>query len=306
MEFENRNIHLIDISYFMHRGFHAMKSFGVEIGGLRKPTGHIIGVLNYIKKIKEFDKKAIIFLAIDDLPIAKIQLLESLDISYKDGRAKNEYNIRQDTNLICDLAYQIPDIYSVFSEGEEADDIIATLASKYKANNYVYIHSSDKDLVQLLDRHCFIITEWDSNTPIKTTIDNYKTSSKYEKAFLNCNPRKLTYYRAIIGDASDNLKGLYRFPRKLAKLIAENTKDITDFKDAVRKYSRLATNSQLKYLDLLEESYNKVAIYYEVMKLKDNLKLEFDRTLKPVKKDIEQLELNNFKKFLESMNIHIV
>lgn len=306
MKLKNKNVHLIDFSYFLHRSYHAMKSFGVEINGFRKPTGHIIGVLNYIKKIKEFDNKAVIFLALDDLPISKIQLLESINIGYKDGRAKNEYNIRQDTNLICSLAYQVPDVYSVYSEGEEADDIISTLASKYKDDNYVYIHSSDKDLVQLLDRHCYIVTEWDGGTPIKTTLDNYKTSPKYEKAFLNCNPRKLTYFRAIVGDASDNMPGLYRFPRKLAKLIAENTKSIDDFSHALDKYTRLATPSQIKYLALLEESFDKVAIYYKVMKLKVDLKLEFERVLTPVKKDIEQLELNSFKKYLESMNINLI
>ena len=42
------------------------------------------------------------------------------------------------------------------------------------------------------------------------------------------------------------------------------------------------------------------------MKLKDNLSLEFDRSLVPVKKHIEQLELNSFKKYLESMNINII
>ena len=306
MEFKNKNIHLVDLSYFMHRGYHALSSMSVTIDGFTKPTGHIVGVLNYLKKIRDYDPNSIILLAIDDLPIRKIQLLESINIAYKDGRAKNAYNIRQDTNLICDLAYHLPNVYSVFSEGQEADDVIATLASKYKKDNYVYIHSSDKDLVQLLDRHCFIITEWDGNKPIKTTIDNYKTSSKYEKAFLNCNPYKLTYFRAIVGDASDNLKGLYRFPRKLAKLIAENTSKLEDFKNARNKYAKLATPTQVKYLTMLEESYDKLEIYYEVMKLKMDLPIEFDRQLKSVKDDIKLLKLNSYKKYLESLKITIV
>lgn len=306
MDIKNRNIHLVDFSYFLHRGYHSMHNMKVEVNGFMKPVGHILGVLNYIKKIKDYDDKAIVFLALDDLPVHKIQLLESVDVAYKDGRAKNEYNIRQDTNLICDLAYYIPDVYSVFSEGEEADDIIASLTYKYKKDNRIFIHSSDKDLVQLLDRRCYIITEWDNGTPIKTTLDSYKTSEKYEKAFLNCNPYKLTYFRAIVGDASDNLKGLYRFPRKLAKLIAENTSDISDFKNATNKYARLSTPTQMKYLTLLEESYDKVAIYYEVMKLKTDLPLEISRTLKPIKKTLDELKLKSYINYLKIHNIDII
>ena len=197
MTFTNKDIHLVDFSFYLHRSYHVMKNMKVNINGFEKPTGHIKGVLDYIKRIKEYNKDAIIFLCLDDLPIHKMKLLESVGVIYKDGRAKNEYNIKQDTDLICNLAYLIPGVYTAFCEGEEADDIISTLCYKYKKDNKIFIHSSDKDLVQLLDKQCYIITEWDNATPIKTTLDTYKTSEKYEKAFLNCVPHKLTYYRTI-------------------------------------------------------------------------------------------------------------
>ena len=306
MTFTNKDIHLVDFSFYLHRSYHVMKNMKVTINGMEKPTGHIKGVLDYIKRIKESNRDAIIFLCLDDLPIHKIQLLESINIIYKDGRAKNEYNIRQDTDLICNLAYFVPNVYTAFCEGEEADDVISTLCHKYKKDNKVFIHSSDKDLVQLLDKQCYIITEWDGATPIKTTLDNYKTSPKYEKAFLNCVPHKLTYFRTIVGDSSDNMKGLYRFPRRLAKMIAENTKSIEDFKEATTKFKRFTSPTQMKYLQAMEESYTKLSIYYEVMKLKNNLDIEIDRTIVSVKKDIEQLKLESYRRYLESLNIKIL
>ena len=306
MTFTNKDIHLVDFSFYLHRSYHVMKNMKVNINGFDKPTGHIKGVLDYIRRIKEYNKDAIIFLCLDDLPIHKMKLLESVGVIYKDGRAKNEYNIKQDTDLICNLAYLIPGVYTAFCEGEEADDIISTLCHRYKESNKIFIHSSDKDLVQLLDKHCYIITEWDGAMPIKTTLDTYKTSEKYAKAFLNCVPHKLTYYRAIVGDSSDNMKGIYRFPRRLAKMIAENTKDIEDFKDATSKFKRFTSPTQMKYLQALEESYNKLSIYYEVMKLKTNLDIEIDRTIVSVKKDIQQLKLESYRRYLESLNIKII
>ena len=306
MTFTNKDIHLVDFSFYLHRSYHVMKNMKANINGFDKPTGHIKGVLDYIRRIKEYNKDAIIFLCLDDLPIHKMKLLESVGVIYKDGRAKNEYNIKQDTDLICNLAYLIPGVYTAFCEGEEADDIISTLCHRYKENNKVFIHSSDKDLVQLLDKHCYIITEWDGAMPIKTTLDTYKASEKYAKAFLNCVPHKLTYYRAIVGDSSDNMKGIYRFPRRLAKMIAENTKDIEDFKDATSKFKRFTSPTQMKYLQALEESYNKLSIYYEVMKLKTNLDIEIDRTIVSVKKDIQQLKLESYRRYLESLNIKII
>ena len=130
MTFTNKDIHLVDFSFYLHRSYHVMKNMKVTINGMEKPTGHIKGVLDYIKRIKEYNRDAIIFLCLDDLPIHKIQLLESINIIYKDGRAKNEYNIRQDTDLICNLAYFVPNVYTAFCEGEEADDVIpVTVAS---------------------------------------------------------------------------------------------------------------------------------------------------------------------------------
>ena len=306
MDYKNKNIHLVDLSYYLHRSYHIFKDLSVTINGFTKPTGHIKGCLDYIKKIKDNNKDAIIFLCLDDLPVKKILLLENIGVIYKDGRAKNEYNIKQDIDLICNLAYHTPGVYTAFCEGEEADDVISTLAYKYKKDNFVYIHSGDKDLVQLLDNRCYIVTEWSLNSPIKTTLDTYQTSEKYNKAFLNCNPKKLTFYRCIVGDASDNMKGLYRFPRKLAKLIAENTRNIEDYKCAVDKYSRFATKTQIKYLELLQESFETVNTYYDVMKLKTDLSLEIDRVLVPIKKDILQLQLKTYEKFLKDSNISII
>lgn len=303
MEFKNKSIHLVDLSFYLHRSYHVMKYLTVNINGFDRPTGHIKGCLDYIKKIRDNNKDSIIFLCLDDYPIKKMLLLENVGVAYKDGRAKNEFNIKQDIPLICNLAYQLPNVYSAFCDDEEADDVISTLANKYKKDNFVFIHSGDKDLVQLLDNRCYIVTEWDGSNIIKTTLDTYKTSEKYEKAFLNCNPKKLTYYRCIVGDASDNMKGLYRFPRKLAKVIAENTKDIEDFKIAVDKYSKYATKTQIKYLQLLQESYKLMSTYYEVMKLKNDLPIEIDRTIVSVKKDIEQLKLVSFKSYLNTLNI---
>ena len=102
------------------------------------------------------------------------------------------------------------------------------------------------------------------------------------------------------------MKGLYRFPRRLAKMIAENTKSIEDFKEATTKFKRFTSPTQMKYLQAMEESYTKLSIYYEVMKLKNNLDIEIDRTIVSVKKDIEQLKLESYRRYLESLNIKIL
>jgi type II secretory pathway pseudopilin PulG len=78
---------------------------------------------------------------------------------------------------------------------------------------------------------------------------------------------------------------------------------LTKSKTAVDKYSKYATKIQIKYLQLLQESYELMSTYYEVMKLKNDLPIEIDRTIVSVKKDIEQLKLVSFKSYLNTLNI---
>jgi DNA polymerase I len=105
----------------------------------------------------------------------------------------------------------------LIKETYEADDLIASLSHQFAEACEVYIASNDKDLFQLLQGdHVKIIL------PGKT----YQELKIYtEKDFLDeykIQTRQFAFYKALVGDSSDNLKGMSKVgPKTALKLVQQ-------------------------------------------------------------------------------------
>ena len=94
----------------------------------------------------------------------------------------------------------------------EADDIIYTLAMKYKAdkNMKIDIYSWDKDLKQLLDVNVFCV---DSMKEVKTTTELFVKEYGFD-------PIYILDYLALVGDSADNIKWIpWIWPKKASDLV---------------------------------------------------------------------------------------
>ncbi|KAB8121933.1 MAG: DNA polymerase I [Candidatus Phytoplasma cynodontis] len=102
-----------------------------------------------------------------------------------------------------------------FKNGYEADDIIGTLAKKASNQNVsVFIFSSDKDFLQLID----------NNIRICLIKKGLKNVIYYDENILwnefNLKPNQIIDFKSIIGDASDNIKGIPQIgPKTAIKLL---------------------------------------------------------------------------------------
>lgn len=134
-------------------------------------------------------------------------------VDYKANRAKAPDDLSEQIvrthELITDL--RIP---SFVYPGYEADDIIATRASKAYTNPHMYttIMSSDKDLKQLINDRI------DVRDPMK----NKSTSlSDFQREY-GFAPEYMRDYLALIGDASDNIPGIAGiWPKTASDLIKQ-------------------------------------------------------------------------------------
>ena len=102
----------------------------------------------------------------------------------------------------------------------EADDLIASLAYLYKQDNKVYISSFDSDFFQLIDSNVSIIRYKGKNSKI---ID--------ENVFYNdfsFTPSKYVFYKSLVGDSADNIKGITGIGKKRASNIVNNCIDFDD------------------------------------------------------------------------------
>lgn len=105
------------------------------------------------------------------------------------------------------------------AEGYEADDVIATLVREKLSgpNNKNIIVSSDRDLLQLVGGGTVQMTPHPERF-----YDEFKVEEEY-----GVSPKLLLSYRVFDGDKSDNMPGMYRFPRKkIASIVNKHDGDI--------------------------------------------------------------------------------
>ena len=138
-----------------------------------------------IKSIKRYD--------------AKTQSFQEVAYGgYKATRSETPPDLEQQIPYIF-RALQAARIPMLAAEGYEADDVIGTLAAQAAAQqHHVYIVSSDKDMMQLVNEHVCLLN------PAK---DNLICDSAKVEELLGVPPSKVVDVMALRGDSIDNVPG---------------------------------------------------------------------------------------------------
>ncbi|AZT90268.1 DNA polymerase I [Caldicellulosiruptor changbaiensis] len=199
------------------------------------PTNAIYGFLNVLLKYLDSEKPDYVAVAFD-----------------KKGRAarKSEYEeYKANRKPMPDsLQIQIPYVREIISalnipvleyEGYEADDVIGTLVNRLKDQNLdIVIITGDRDTLQLLDKNVIVkivTTRFDKTTEDLYTVENVK--EKY-----GVFAHQVVDYKALVGDASDNIPGVKGIGDKTAiKLLEEYQtleniyQNLKNIKDSLRE-----------------------------------------------------------------------
>jgi protein Xni len=105
-------------------------------------------------------------------------------------------------------------VHSITVSGYEADDVIATLAHRISdSNGVVWILSTDKGFLQLLDQHIVIYDHFNNRelTP-ELVFEKYGVTHE-----------QLVDYWALTGDSTNNVKGVPKIgPKTAQSLISEH------------------------------------------------------------------------------------
>jgi len=204
---------LIDLNALFHRSKHAILKRTKE--DLKTPDGKPItgsyGVLNtLISVIKEYGLFKYIVACYDAGGGSDSR--KKINPDYKSNRKTQPDSFYEDyeilkQQILPSMGIQVLGIY-----GYEADDIIYTL-SKRNVDKKGLILSVDKDLLG-----CIV-----NNTDVLIYSSNKKktiwTKSLFKEKF-GIDPRFYTLYKSIIGDNSDNIKGIKGYgPKKTSKLL---------------------------------------------------------------------------------------
>lgn len=130
---------------------------------------------------------------------------------YKGNRKKTPEELIPQIDLIKNMSSFIG--FNVFCEpGIEADDVVGSAAKRLSDNGiFVDIISSDKDLLQLVDKNINVTLIRNGNTDnIINTIDNFETLNNGLK------PKQIIDFKSLAGDSSDNIPGVKGIGEKTA------------------------------------------------------------------------------------------
>jgi DNA polymerase-1 len=209
-------IFLIDTMSFIFRAYHAMARQRPMSTKTGLPTAAIYVFVNMLRKLRDdfspeylaavFDvgaptirnQQAEAITTIRKFDIKTQTFKESQYDGYKANRAEMPPDLVQQVPYIRRAleGYRIPILQL---EGYEADDVIGTLARKAAEESYpVYVVSSDKDMLQLVNENVCVLN------PPK---DNLICDAAKVEELLGVPPSRVVDVMALRGDSVDNIPG---------------------------------------------------------------------------------------------------
>lgn len=222
--------------------------------------------------------------------------------NFRNTLMDGEYKATRDPNRNKEIYKDIDNIIriidligvgSVFPGHLEADDVISWMAVNLTGKKIIV--SSDRDFIQLISP---TVSFYNPTKKKITDINNF------EETF-NLTPKEYLYYKAIVGDKSDNIPGVDGYGEvkgvKLAKLFYSyfNNDQIPERDiEIVKKYQE-AIAYNLKLIDL---NYG-ISIYPDETKLYENQvnKISsYSSDFKKFKRVCEELEFNSIVSKLDS------
>ena len=201
-----KQLYLLDGSWYIFRAYYGLPE-------LHDPDGHnvnaIFGFFRMLFRLRQ--DRPDWFVIARDAPTRTAR--KEINEDYKSNRVSMPDEFQWQMTMIKELVAQLQ-IPSLEMPGFEADDIIATVAKTYQKRNdmNVKIVSSDKDLKQLIT----------DGVVMFDAMKNITTDQKSFQQEYGFHPSSMLDYLTLVGDSSDNIKGVPWIGAKgAAKLVQE-------------------------------------------------------------------------------------
>lgn len=183
---KDKAVYIVDINYYLYAGH-----YGTRLTNNGVPIGGTYTTVKNLKRLCKLGKY--IVAALDSEYSYKKERVRS----YKSHRVhKPDITYQREALVTFIHAMNIP---VARSYGYEADDIIATLATRYYENKRTcIIVGRDKDLFALINEGVFMLN---------ISTGTYYNEEEVQKV-LGVPPNKVEDYLAIVGDPADGFRGI--------------------------------------------------------------------------------------------------
>lgn len=224
---------LVDGHSLANRAFYALPPLTASDG---TPTGAVFGFLSMLCRFLAEKRPTHVAIAFD-LPAPTFRHTKFAEYKAQRKPSPPEFNVQ------IPLIKQVLDVLGIRCvelEGYEADDIIGTLSRKWKeCGLQVTILSGDKDCLQLVDDSVQAIL------PVKGISQVREYGPDTVKADMGIRPDQVRDYKALRGDASDNIPGVKGIGEKTAVSL------LSEYDNLDQIYARLSEVKPAKVQNLL-------------------------------------------------------
>lgn len=236
---------------------------------------------------------------------------KTLFSEYKGHREETKPELISQFILMQDVLRKM-NIYQYADLNYEADDVIGTLAKKFKTEAQVYILTKDQDALQIVDEsiRLWLITskakemynEVGINSKTLEIPDNtFEFTPDYVRYFYGLNPLQIIDKKALEGDKSDNIPGVKGVGEKVVVPLLQEFGTVEGIYEAIESqdekslkelFKELGIRSPLSYLTKTSntELVGKNAAF-------------LSKTLATIKIDIPELETVKLEELALDINI---
>lgn len=262
-----KKIILVDGNNLLFRSYYATAYTGNFMKNSEGfPTNGIYGLVNMLNKIINEEKPEYIAVAFD---VGKTFRHEKY-ADYKAGRNETPDELKMQFPVAKKII-EAMGIKYLECDGYEADDIIGTLAKKaYDDKNFIAtIVSSDKDLLQLINEEV--------DVKLLKTKDYIRMNKQTFFDTYGIDPIRMIDLKALMGDSSDNIKGVKGIGEKTALKLLQEYGSLDNIYNNIDNIKGSVKNKLIEGKDSAYESFELATIYTNV----------------PLNIDLESLKINN-------------
>lgn len=268
-----KNILLIDSYSVANRSYHALTTPMTSKNGedTRVIHGYLTTMLKYVK---EFNIDSVVC-AFD--PRGK-NFRHEISKEYKGTRTKMDDTIHEQIAILKKIL-PLLNCEVLTKDGYEADDIIGTISKRESNENKVFILSGDRDLFALIDNNCNQIYLSTSKNKGKQLY-----GIKEVEEHFGVLPELVTTFKALVGDASDNISGVKSIGQKTAVELIKKLGDLNKIIENIENsdFSARIKNAIINSTDDAYRSYELATIVRDV---------DIDYEIKPFMQDVNKEEI---------------
>jgi DNA polymerase I len=257
------DLFLVDGNNLAYRAFFALPEELATSEGV--PTNALLGFTNMLFKLLSDYRPKAVAVAWDSRPVHRSAVAEAADLAYKEGRRPMPDLLREQfpvfRPLVEAFGYRNLDF-----EGWEADDVIATLATRADlAGLRTCVVSTDRDAFQLCsDNVCLMMTP-------RGVADVQVYTPERVEARYGVRPDQVPDFIGLKGDTSDNIPGVPGIGDKTAGQLIGSYGSV----EAVIEHAGELTPARAKAITVHAEQ---ARVSKELATMRRDLDIDFDPT----------------------------